>query len=370
MVGEKWLSRFLPLVHRRCTQQRKQSSCNAAWLGLERGSGRRSDGTGPTRLLQQHGLSPLTLAIVLGMVVGNTVLPLRYKLGRAVGPHVRLPKQILLRLGIVLHGQRLTVQDITHVGLAGVVVDALVRASTFGLACWVGTRWLGLDCKTAMLIGACSSICVVAAVMATEPVLRARAEQVTVAVAAVVVFGTVAIFVYPLLFAINQHWGLIPGSAQALGLYAGSTIHEVAQVVAAVRAIGPDAADAALIAKVVRVMMLAPFLVGLSAWLACDEARAGKAKASASTPLAVPWFAFGFIAVVLFNSLHWLSAPVLVFAAVLDAVLLAKAVLGLATQLGSIRKAGIKPLLLAALLFGWLVIAGALINRWVPAMLG
>ncbi|MEO5794990.1 MAG: YeiH family protein [Rhodoferax sp.] len=322
--------------------------------------------------LQLHGLTALTLAIVLGMLLGNAMLPWLPPLGRAVGPGVQVSKQTLLRLGIVLYGLRLTVQDIGHVGLIGLVVDALVLGTTFGLACWVGTRWLGLDRKTAMLIGAGSSICGAAAVMATEPVLRARADQVTVAVATVVVFGTVAIFVYPLLFVLNQHWQLIPGGAQTFGMYAGSTIHEVAQVVAAARAIGPDAADAAVIAKMVRVMMLAPFLLGLSAWLARDAARAGKATPSAPTPLAVPWFAFGFVAVVLFNSLHWLPAPVLAFAAELDTVLLAMAMaaLGLATHLGAIRKAGIKPLLLATMLFGWLVIGGALINRWIPALLG
>lgn len=324
--------------------------------------------------LQQNGLSVLTLAIVLGMVVGNTVLPLFIQIDRAVGPGVHRSKQTLLRLGIVLYGLRLTVQDVSQLGLVGVVIDALVLGSTFGLACWIGTRWLGLDRTTAMLIGAGSAICGAAAIMATEPVLRARAEQVTVAVATVVVFGTAAIFVYPLLFVLNQHWQLVPGGAQSFGLYAGSTIHEVAQVVAAARAIGPDAADAAVIAKMVRVMMLAPFLMLLSAWLARDAARAGSGKGSASAPakLAVPWFALGFIAMVLFNSLHWLPAPVLVFTAEVDTALLAMAMaaLGLATHLGAIRKAGIKPLLLAALLFAWLVTGGALINRWVCAVLG
>lgn len=325
--------------------------------------------------LQDHGFSALTLAIVLGMLVGNTVYPLVPRLAAASGAGVNVSKQNLLRLGVVLYGLRLTVQDIGHVGIAGVAIDALVLGSTFALACFIGTRWLGLDRKTAMLIGAGSSICGAAAVMAAEPVVKARAEQVTVAVATVVVFGTLAIFLYPALFELNQHWALIPGGANGFGIYAGSTIHEVAQVVAAARSVGPDAANSAVIAKMVRVMMLAPFLVMLSAWLARDDKRhAHTSAATGQAPgkLAVPWFAFGFVAVVLFNSLQWLPASVVAVTTEIDTALLAMAmaVLGLSTHIGAIRKAGAKPLLLALILFGWLIVGGALINRWVPALLG
>lgn len=325
--------------------------------------------------LQDHGFSALTLAIVLGMLVGNTVYPLVPRLAAASGAGVNVSKQNLLRLGVVLYGLRLTVQDIGHVGIAGVAIDALVLGSTFALACFIGTRWLGLDRKTAMLIGAGSSICGAAAVMAAEPVVKARAEQVTVAVATVVVFGTLAIFLYPALFELNQHWALIPGGANGFGIYAGSTIHEVAQVMAAARSVGPDAANSAVIAKMVRVMMLAPFLVMLSAWLARDDKRhAHTSAATGQAPgkLAVPWFAFGFVAVVLFNSLQWLPASVVAVTTEIDTALLAMAMaaLGLSTHIGAIRKAGAKPLLLALILFGWLIVGGALINRWVPALLG
>ena len=333
--------------------------------------------------LQDHGFSALTLAIVIGMLVGNTVYP-RFAAASAAG--VNVSKQTLLRAGVVLYGLRLTVQDIGHVGIAGVAIDALVLGSTFALACIIGTRWLGMDRKTAMLIGAGSSICGAAAVMAAEPVVKAKAEQVTVAVATVVVFGTLAIFLYPVLFDLNQHWQLIPGGANGFGIYAGSTIHEVAQVVAAARSVGPSAADTAVIAKMVRVMMLAPFLIMLSAWLARDGSKhtsqnhdthggasdIGGTRIQHKAKLAVPWFAFGFVGVVLFNSLRLLPASVVAVTTELDTILLAMAMaaLGLSTHLGAIRKAGVKPLLLAAILFGWLVIGGALINRWVPALLG
>ncbi len=327
--------------------------------------------------LQDHGFSALTLAIVLGMLVGNTVYP---RFAATSGAGVTFSKQTLLRMGVVLYGLRLTVQDIGHVGIAGVIVDALVLGSTFAMACFIGTRWLGMDRKTAMLIGAGSSICGAAAVMAAEPVVRARAEQVTVAVATVVVFGTLAIFLYPVLFDLNQQWHFIPGGANGFGIYAGSTIHEVAQVVAAARSVGTHAADSAVIAKMVRVMMLAPFLIMLSAWLSRADAREASRSTGCNTDislkqkakLSVPWFAFWFIAVVLFNSLHLIPASALATLNLLDTVLLAMAMaaLGLATHFSSIRKAGLKPLLLALILFVWLVTGGALINHWIFGWLG
>ncbi len=333
--------------------------------------------------LQDHGISTLTLAIVLGMLVGNTVFP---RVADMSGPGVNVAKQKLLRLGVILYGLRLTVQDIGHVGLAGAVIDALVLGSTFGLACFFGIRWLGMDRKTAMLIGVGSSICGAAAVMAAEPVVKARAEQVTVAVATVVVFGTIAIFLYPLIFQLNLQWQLIPGGADRFGIYIGSTIHEVAQVVAAARSVDPQAADTAVIAKMVRVMMLAPFLVMLSVWLTRDEAKravrnkpapasgehtASRLAPSKATP-AVPWFAFAFVGMVMFNSLNLLPERVVTTAIEIDNILLAMAMaaLGLSTHISSIRKAGVKPLLLALMLFAWLIVAGALINRWVFAVLG
>ncbi len=318
-----------------------------------------------------HGLSALTLAIALGMLIGNTV----YKtVAPASAEGVDFSRQTLLRAGVVLYGLRLTLQDIGSVGISGVLIDALVLSSTFGLAWLLGTRLLGMDRTTSMLVGAGSAICGAAAVMATGPVVRAHPEKVTVAVSTVVVFGTLAVFLYPMLYTLSPHWALLPQGDGAFGIYAGSTIHEVAQVVAAARSIGTATADTAVIAKMVRVMMLAPFLIGLSAWLAGagargDDAARGKER---GRPITVPWFAFLFVAVVCLNSLSLLPKAAVAHLNDFGMLLLAMAMgaLGLTTHLSSVRKAGVKPLILAALLFAWLVAGGALINHAVGALVG
>jgi uncharacterized integral membrane protein (TIGR00698 family) len=318
--------------------------------------------------MQANGISALTLAIVGGIIAGNTVYP---RIATYSVRGVTFSKQILLRAGIILFGLRLTFQDIGQVGVVGVIIDALVLGSTFTLSCWAGTRFFGLNRRTAMLIGAGSSICGAAAVMATEPVVRGRAEEVCVAVSTVVAFGTLAIFIYPALYHLNDrmHWLAI--TPFAYGIFTGSTVHEVAQVVAAGRAVAEIAANTAVITKLVRVMMLAPFLVLLSAYLSRNtEEAAAPAAPSHSWRGIIPWFALGFIAVAGINSMAVLPHSFVSAAIDVDTLVLATAMaaLGVSTQVSAIRAAGIKPLGLAALLFGWLIFGGFAINAGVSAL--
>ena len=158
------------------------------------------------------GFSALTLAILLGMVLGNTIYPHIWK---SCDGGVLFAKQYLLRLGIILYGFRLTFSQIADVGISGIIIDVLTLSSTFLLACFLGQKVFGLDKHTSWLIGAGSSICGAAAVLATEPVVKAEASKVTVAVATVVIFGTVAIFLYPATYPLMSQW-FSPGNFRYL----------------------------------------------------------------------------------------------------------------------------------------------------------
>jgi uncharacterized integral membrane protein (TIGR00698 family) len=321
---------------------------------------------------ESTGISALTLAIALGMIVGNTLYP---RIAHAGASGVTFSKQTLLRLGIILYGLRLTFQDIATVGIAGVTIDFLVLSSTFAMSCWLGTRLFGLDRKTAMLIGAGSSICGAAAVMATEPVVHGRAEQVTVAVSTVVVFGTVAIFLYPAIYYFTNRYHLLAMSPASYGIFTGSTVHEVAQVVAAGRSISENAANTAVITKMVRVMMLAPFLAALSTYLSRTthpQDAHEPSGAQQSRGIVIPWFALGFVGVAAFNSMGVLPKTMVGAAITLDTVILAMAMaaLGVTTHISAIRAAGVKPLALAASLFVWLILGGRAINAGISAVLG
>ena len=299
------------------------------------------------------GFSALTLAILFGMVVGNTVYP---KIWQPCDGGVIFAKQHLLRLGIILYCFRLTFAQIADVGVSGILIDVLTLSSTFFIACFLGQKVFGLDKHTSWLIGAGSSICGAAAVLASEPVVKAEASKVTVAVATVVIFGTIAIFLYPAMYPLLAHWF----TPETYGIYMGSTMHEVAQVVAAGHAVSPDAENAAVIAKMLRVMMLAPFLLFLAARVK-QLTPAGNGEKSKIT---IPWFAIMFILVAVFNSFHLLPKAVVDMLVTLDTVLLAMAMaaLGVTTHVSALKKAGAKPLLMALMLFVWLIVGGGAIN--------
>ncbi|WP_312213331.1 YeiH family putative sulfate export transporter [Pseudescherichia sp.] len=299
------------------------------------------------------GFSALSLAILIGMVLGNTLYP---QIGRPCESGIVFAKQHLLRLGIILYGFRLTFSQIADVGVSGIIIDVLTLSSTFLLACFLGQKVFGLDKQTSWLIGAGSSICGAAAVLATEPVLKAESSKVTVAIATVMIFGTLAIFIYPALYSLLAHWF----TPESYGIYIGSTMHEVAQVVAAGHAVSPETESAAVIAKMLRVMMLAPFLI----LLAARVKQLAPADAGQRSKITIPWFALLFIAVAVFNSFGLLSKAAVSMLVTLDTLLLAMAMaaLGVTTHISAIRKAGALPLLMALTLFIWLIVGGGVIN--------
>lgn len=306
--------------------------------------------------IERTGLSSLTLAILIGIALGNTFYP---RVAHNTSTGVDFAKSRLLRLGIILYGFRITFQQIIGVGWAGFLIDVTVVTSTFLLALVLGVRLLKLDRETSMLIGAGSAICGAAAVMATQSVLRPQAHKVAVAVATVVIFGTLAMFLYPLLHA----WMQLPDSV--FGIYIGSTVHEVAQVVAAGNAVSDEAAATAVIVKMLRVMMLAPFLLILSHFLTHQTARDDRPAAS------IPWFAVLFIVASGIHSAQLLPEAVVAELVRLDGIFLtmAMAALGLHTHASAIKEAGLKPILLAGLLFIFLLTGGYAINWGVGALL-
>jgi uncharacterized integral membrane protein (TIGR00698 family) len=173
------------------------------------------------RLPGMTTFSPMILAILLGMAFHNLIgTPAFAKSG------VTFSLRRLLRIGIILLGLQLTITQVIEVGNRGILIIAATLVATFAFTLWMG-KLLGVDRKLAQLIAAGTSICGASAVIATNTVTNAHDEDVAYAVACVTVFGSVAMFIYPLLPE------LLHLDPHAFGLWTGASVHEIAQVVAA-----------------------------------------------------------------------------------------------------------------------------------------
>jgi len=308
---------------------------------------------------KQLGISPLIIGIVVGMLYGNS---LRHNFPTEWQGGILFSTKTLLRAGIVFYGFRLTFQHVVQVGATGILLSLIIVVSTFILGCWFGIKVLKLDRDTSILISAGSAICGAAAVLATEPVIKAEPYKTSIAVATVVVFGTIAMFIYPLLFQ-SDVLGL---TEQAMGAYTGGTLHEVAHVVGAGASMGDEVANTAIIVKMLRVMLLAPFLLILSFWIAnlCrktnKEDREANVKSTAKSAITIPWFALGFIGIVGFNSLNLLPINLVDNINQLDnfALTMAMTALGMETRFAKFKGVGFKPIYLASVLFVYLMMAG------------
>jgi uncharacterized integral membrane protein (TIGR00698 family) len=291
------------------------------------------------RLVIPHAgiLSPMILAILAGMLFHNLV-----GTPHSASAGVKFTMRRLLRLAIILLGLQLTAAQISAVGYSGVVVIALTLAATFLFTTWFG-KVLGVERKLATLIAAGTSICGASAVIATNTVTNAHDEDVAYAVACVTVFGSVAMFAYPLLPA------LLHLDARAYGLWSGASIHEIAQVIAAAFQGGQQAGEFGTIAKLTRVAMLAPVVMALS--FAARRAASGHDAHKASAP--IPWFVLGFVAMVALNSVITIPTEVKIPLVTATTFLLsmALAAMGLDTDIRKLRARGLRPAALGAAAF-------------------
>jgi uncharacterized integral membrane protein (TIGR00698 family) len=285
--------------------------------------------------------SPLILAIVIGIAFHNLVgTPSAAKAG------VVFSMRRLLRIAIILLGLQLTITQVIEVGGRGIGIIAATLVATFAFTVWMG-RLLGVERKLAQLIAAGTSICGASAVIATNTVTNASDEDVAYAVACVTVFGSVAMFTYPLLP------GLLHLDPHAFGLWSGASIHEIAQVVAAAFQDGQKSGEFGTIAKLSRVMLLAPVVITLGLM-----ARGGSKNDVSSARPPMPWFVLGFIALVGINSLIAIPAEAKMWIVAVTTFLLtvALAAMGLETDIRKLAAKGLRPALLGALAF--LFIAG------------
>ena len=276
-------------------------------------------------------VSALTVAVVIGVVVNH--LPM---LPPSVRPGLVWSTRVLLRGGVVLLGLQLAVPQLLKLGAGTVIAVVLTVATGFLGTLGIG-RVLRVPRGLALLVATGFSICGASAIAAMEGVTDRRDEDVATAVALVTLYGGIAIAVVP---AVGGAFGL---HGVALGEWAGLSVHEVAQVVAAATPAGAAAVAAAVVVKLSRVVLLAPMVAAVGV-----AERRRRPVTSGRRPPIVPLFVLGFLALIVVRSTGVVPAGVLTVTSTATTLLLAGALFGLGTtvRIPTLLRTGPKALLL------------------------
>ena len=208
---------------------------------------------GEMNFVKELSFSPMIVGIILGMLYANS---LRNNLPETWVPGIQFCSKRILRIGIILYGFRLTFQDVLAVGLPAIFIDTIIVTTTILGGILIG-RMLKMDRGIALLTSIGSGICGAAAILGAESTIQTKPYKTAVAVSTVVIFGTISMFIYPILY----HNGTFVLSANEMGIFTGATLHEVAHTVGAGNAMGKEISDVAIIVKMIRVMMLVPVLL-------------------------------------------------------------------------------------------------------------
>jgi len=291
-------------------------------------------------------VAEVSVALLLGIVVASAAGPRL----RPFEPGLRFASQRVLRLGIILLGARLSLAEIAQIGLPATGLIVVTMVISFAIVL-LASRVVRVEGRLAVLIAVGSAVCGNTAIVATAPVIGARAREVAYAVATITLFGTLAVFLYPAI----GHAIALP--QPQFGLWAGVAVHDTSQVIATSSTYGSGALDVATVVKLIRNALMAPLLLVIAAvWAARAEDAVGAEEADGAEGAgdlarrgirrAFPLFVLGFLALA---ALRTLGVIGLDLATTLDLVartliLVALAAVGMSIHLGELSETSWRPL--------------------------
>jgi uncharacterized integral membrane protein (TIGR00698 family) len=240
--------------------------------------------------------NPVLVAMLLGLVVGAV-----FGCPESLQPGLQFTTRFLLRLAIALVGLRITGKLLVDVGIVPIVIATTELLLVFGFVLFAARKLFRLDREFSLLLAAGSAICGAAAILAVAGLTRAKSRDAAIAVTVITLFGTIALFAYPVAF--DAGW--LPGlDDEWYGVFVGASVYELAQVYGAAYYVSELTLGTATLIKLTKVLMLIPMLLAIRFFLQ------RKAAPDSSVPMPFPWFIVGFIGVVIFNSTVNLSGPV------------------------------------------------------------
>ena len=277
--------------------------------------------------------NPVLVAMLFGLLLGTC-----FDCPATLRPGLDFTKRYLLRLGVVLLGFRITVALLADLGPVPITIAALELVTVLLVVRVVAVRVFKLDSSLALLIAVGAAVCGAAAILSMAALTRAREQQAGVAITVITIAGTLALLLYPVAFMA----GWMPGlDDRSFGVTVGASIFELAQVYGASYSVSEGALNAATLVKLSKVVMLVPLLLVFGVIQARQKQSLGQAG-ELRPRLPIPWFLFGFVAVLLFNSAVTLQPQVRRLTLEFDQFLflMVMVALGLTTPLARLRESG------------------------------
>src|SRR5690606_29723991 len=216
---------------------------------------------------------------------------------------------------------------------------------------WLLGRWLRITPRLNILIGVGTAICGGSAIAAATPIIKPEEEETAFAISTIFIFNIVAVFTFPAL-------GHLLGMSDAgFGMWAGTAINDTSSVVAAAYSYSVEAGDYATIVKLTRAAFIIPICIGLALLVAWREKQSGQSRLNIAKIF--PWFILWFVVASAVRSTgiipeQWLSTIHLIAQFMIVVALTA---VGLSSDLGRMRTAGVRPVLLG--LGVWIAVAGS-----------
>ena len=287
-------------------------------------------------IIRSFGLSAIIIAILLGMVIKNTV-----GIKESMDEGIKLCSKKVLRLAIILLGFKLSLMEIQKLGVKAALLVLIVTGATLIFTRYIGKK-LNISRSLSILIGTGTSICGASAIVAVNAVTKSENEEdVPFAVGVVTIFGTVFMILYPVLFR------LLHLNTAFYSLWTGSSVHEVAQVVAAGFSASIAAGVSATLVKLTRVLLIIPVTILLS----IRETKSRNTEKFSFKNITIPWFVLMFLGVIVINSIGIIPHNISESFITLDNYLMTVAMvaLGLETSITDMKKVGVKPIYLGAI---------------------
>lgn len=283
-------------------------------------------------LSNNYGAPAMLMALLLGMAFNFVSEDKTYSQG------LQFSAKTVLRIGVALLGIRITLSDVTSLGVTPIIIVCLAVSMTILFGIFLAKR-MGFNTHFGLLTGGSVAICGASAAMAISAILPQNEDtkkNTLFTVIAVTTLSTVAMVVYPL---VATSLGL---DTTEIGFFLGGTIHDVAQVVGAGYSVSDEAGNLSTFVKLMRVATLVPVVL-IASFLLMRNSKEGQ-----GSKVQVPFFLIGFVMIFIVNSTGIIPAAQIEFLTALSSklLLIAVAALGVRTSLKDVLTVGIKPILL------------------------